>query len=117
MAQLSQPWHSVARLRPSHKPLDPRWYSVRASLNTVALSNDARNHLGALALSTGAGTHLEFPSGLAWHAGHLYVSDVFNHRVVCLDAELRPVLAFGSFGSAPGELMTSPSHGTQRCAV
>ena len=52
------------------------------------------------------GPRLEFPSGVAWRDGRLFVSDVFNHRVCVYDDGLRHRCSFGGYGSTPGQLCT-----------
>ena len=74
-----------------------------------------QRHARVVSCSGREDPRMQFPSGVCWHGGRCYVSDVFNHRIVVLDASLNPVrtgasrttpLTYGSFGSLPGQLIT-----------
>lgn len=87
--------HALARLRTSLAPYAPRsMFSTTSPLSLIDSSVSA------------PGPDLDFPSGLAFRRGRIYVSDVFHHRVVVYDAFFNFVMFFGAFGTAPGLLFT-----------
>ena len=48
------------------------------------------------------------PQDMTGDNDHYYVLDSGNHRVVCFDANLQPVSAFGRRGQGPGEFIIPP---------